>query len=406
MLSLKLSREQLASFLKDPEQVKQFEKLFGLADGLSGDTLLQLFATGSQALAAANEANAAIARLQSSINDARRASQVPALFVPKHADNSAALDYIDLREAPHVTRIKRLAWSPEQTLEVGMDHGVVQQVGLETYARVINQTGATIPNGKVVGFAGVSSGVLSVAPYLADGATQSLYILGIMTHDLADGETGYCTVWGHVRELDTSAWSVGDVLYASPATAGSLTNIKPTAPALSIPVAAVLTSSATGEIFVRVNPEQMKYYGVFDKTTDQSPVAINTEELVTFDATRIANGVTIGSPASRIVVPQSGLYRFEATIQLTSGSSSSKNVWFWFKKNGAAIADTARIVTSDPNNGYIPLVLSEPVSMAANDYIEIAFAANSVNVTIDTVAATAFAPRAPAVVLSVTQIQQ
>jgi hypothetical protein len=116
--------------------------------------------------------------------------------------------------------------------------------------------------------------------------------------------------------------------------------------------------------------------------------------------------VVIGGTTSQIIVPQSGLYQFDATVQLTSGSSSAKNVWVWFKKNGTAIANSARLVTSDINNGYIPIALSETVSLNANEYVEMAFAADSTNVTVDTVAATAFAPGAPAIVLTVTQVQQ
>jgi hypothetical protein len=150
----------------------------------------------------------------------------------------------------------------------------------------------------------------------------------------------------------------------------------------------------------------MQYYGVFTKTTDQTPTVINTEYLLTFDNTQISNGVTIGGTASRIIVPESGLYQFDVTVQLTSGSSSAKNIWVWWKKNGTAIANSARLVTSDLNNGYIPIALNETVSLAANEYVELAFAADSTNVTVDSVSATAFAPAAPAVVLSVTQVQQ
>jgi hypothetical protein len=302
-----------------------------------------------------------------------------------------------------------LAWNPtDQTVNLEMDYGVTQQIGQEVYARVGNTTGVTIPNGTVVGFAGATANALLVAPYLADGSSPSLYILGVMTHDLPDsGEKGYCTTWGFVRDLDTSAFTVGDLLYASPSVAGALTNIKPTAPNNVIPIAACVISDATsGVIFVRPTITQMQYYGVFSKTTDQTPAAINTEYLLTFDSAQISNGVVIGGTTSQIIVPQSGLYKFDATVQITSGSSSAKNVWVWFKKNGTAIANSARLVTSNVNNGYVPIALSETVSLAANEYVEMAFAADSTNVTIDNVAATAFAPAAPAIVLAVSQIQQ
>lgn len=305
--------------------------------------------------------------------------------------------------------LSQLAWNDvDQTLNIGMDYGVVQQVGEEIYARVKNNTGVTIPNGTVVGFAGASPNSLEVAPYLADGSSPSLYILGIMTHDLPDsGEKGYCTTWGFVSNIDTSAFSQGDILYASPSVAGALTNVKPTAPDNVIPIAACIVSDATtGVIFVRPTIEQMKYYGVFSKTSDQTPAVINTAYALTFDSTQISNGVVIGGTTSQIVVPVSGLYRFTATVQLSSGSSSAKNIWVWFRKNGTDIANSARIVTNDVNNGYVPIALSETVSLDANEYVEIMFAADSTSVTVDSVASTAFAPAAPAAVLEVTQVQQ
>lgn len=403
LIKLGLTRDQLASFLSDFEQVKQFEKLFSTVDDNTNNVIPGIEISAGIAGSSANEALAQIARIADAL-------QLLATDPAIEDNNSIATDYVDFdQNAPFVNKAARLGWNNvDQTLNLGMDYGVIQQVGEETYARVGNTTGTTIPNGTVVGFAGATADALLVAPYLADGATQSLYILGVMTHDLPDsGEKGYCTTWGFVRDLDTSAFSAGDILYASPTTAGALTNVKPTAPNNVIPVASCIVSNATtGVIFVRPTIEQMKYYGVFSKTTDQSPAVVNTEYLLTFDNTQISNGVVIGGTTSRIVVPQSGLYQFDATVQLTSGSSSAKNVWVWFKKNGTAIANSARLVTTDINNGYIPIALSETVSLAANGYIEMAFAADDTNVTVDTVAATAFAPAAPAIVLQVTQVQQ
>jgi hypothetical protein len=285
----------------------------------------------------------------------------------------------------------------------------IEGAALTQYTVVQNTTGVTIPKGTVVGFAGVgSNNVLSVAPYLADGSSPSLYILGIMAENLPDsGATGLCCVWGNVSGIDTSAFSVGDVLYVSPTVAGGLTATKPTAPDNVIPVAATLISSATaGDIFVRPTIEQQQYYGDFNKTNDQSPAVINTAYAITFDNTRIANGVSIGSPASRIVVSQSGLYQFNATVQISSGNSSSKNIYVWFRKNGADVPNSTRLVTIDVNNGYVPVTLIEAFSLEANAYVELIFASTDTAVTIDNVVATAFAPAAPAAVLSVTQLQQ
>ena len=285
----------------------------------------------------------------------------------------------------------------------------IGQASRETFTLVQNSTGATLFKGTVVGFAGVgAANLLSASKYLADGSTPSLYILGVLDETIPDnGATGLCCVWGPVSGIDTSAFNVGDVLYASPTVAGGFTNVKPTAPDNVIPIAAVLIKSATdGVIFVRPTIEQQKYYGEFTKTSDQSPAVINTAYALTFDNSDISEGISIGSPASRIVVVQSGLYQFDATVQISSSSGSAKTVWLWFRKNGTDVANSARLVTININNGYTAVSMSEFFSLAANDRIEIMFAADATAITVDNVAATAFAPAAPAVVLAVSQIQQ
>jgi hypothetical protein len=429
---LKLTRDQLASFLQDFEQIKQFENLFATVQTLAPIVGQDFEYQADNAAATANEALALISALaqQAAIesstaeNKAIQALQalekitkmvkMAALAPAIENNNSLTTDYIDLNpSAPHVRRIRRLVWNDtDQTADLGMDYGVVQQIGLEYYARVENQTGVTIPSGAVVGFAGVgANNTLSVAPYLADGSTPSLYILGVMTHDLPNaGEIGYATVWGHVRRIDTSAFSVGDILYASPTTPGGFTATKPTAPDNVIPVAAVLAVGVTdGEIFVRPTIEQQQYYGEFTKTgASTAPAAANTSYVITWDNTEIANGVSIVS-SSQITVAESGLYQFDVTLQLSSGSSSDKDVRFWFKKNGTNIPNTTRIITVNTNNGYAPVSLADFFSLDAGDYVELWWQSDDTNVALVTDPAGGIAPNdypaAPAGVIAVNQIQ-
>lgn len=391
-----LTRNQIASFAgNDPEVIRAIERLFAVAGQSIPDEVANLILEVAQLFVITTDQSYDL----NAVNDLALSAST----------SKPAIDYLDLNIAARANKIRRIGWNnTDQTVDIGMAYNVTQQVGQEVYARVGNTTGVTIPNGAVVGFAGATPDALLVAPYLANGSSPSLYVLGIMTHDLPDsGQKGYCTTWGFVRTLNTSAFSAGQILYASPTVPGGLTNVKPTAPNNVLPMAACIVSHPTdGVIFVRPTIQQMQYYAVLSKTTDQSPAAINTEYQLTFDSVQIGNGITIGSPASRIVVPQSGLYQLEARVQITSSSSSAKNVWVWFKKNGVTIPNSARIVTTDINSGYIPIALTETVSLASSDYIEMAFAADDTTVTIDTVAATAFAPAAPAVILAITQVQQ
>jgi len=332
--------------------------------------------------------------------------------------NGGPFSFIDFsKDAVYTSQEARLGWNDtDKTLNLGMDYGVIQQIGEETYARVVNNTGVTIPNGTVVGFAGATTDALLVAPYLANGSTPNLYILGIMTHDLPDsGQKGYCTTWGFIRDLDTSAFTAGDVLYASPTVAGGLTNVKPTAPNNVIPVAACVVSDATaGVIFVRPTIEQMKYYGVFADTTTQTPAVIYTPYPITFNKTEISNGVVRGSPTSKIIVPVSGLYQFSFSAQLESSSSSNKKVWIWIRKGGIDVPDSNTEITFAGNGTVLVPSWSWTVSLAKNEYVELVYAADSTSVSIiskpaETGAAgtaTFARPAVPGMLLEVTQVQQ
>lgn len=401
---LNLTRDQLAAFLTDQQQIRQFELLFATVDTIAPDVVNEVSISAGTAQATANEALAQLTRLANSVELLAAAPVI-------ENNNSTVTDYLDLNSAPHISRIRRMAWNEtDQTVDLGMEYGVVQQIGMETYARVQNNTGSTIPNGTVVGFSGVGpDDTLEVSPYLADGATPTLYVLGVMTHDLPDtGEKGYCTTFGYVRDVDTSAFAVGDILYASPTVAGGLTNVKPTAPDNVVPIAAVLHVSATvGVIFVRPTIQQQLYYGEFTKTNSQSPAVANTAYELLFNNTQIANGISIGGTTSQIIVAQAGLYDIAASVQITSTNSSQKSIWVWLRLNGTTdIPNSARIASITLNNGYLIITLNEIASLVAGDFIEVMYAADSTNVSIATVAATAFAPAAPAVILAVTQTEQ
>ena len=286
-----------------------------------------------------------------------------------------------------------------------------ENAALTQYTVVENTTGSTIPKGAVVGFVGVgANNVLSVAPYLADGSSPSLYILGVMAEELPDsGATGLCCVWGNVSGINTSAFSVGDVLYASPTVAGGFTASKPTAPDNVIPIAAVLVDSATGgEIFVRPTIEQQKYYGEFTRTTNLTAAVINTAYAIPMDTTEIAEGVTLeGSPLTRLKVPQSGLYQFTVRYQFTSTNSSSKNARVWFRRNGTTDYSNSTAISSlDSNGGFATITVSEFFSLQANDYIELMWAVSDTALSLTAAAATAYAPASAAVIVTVTQIQQ
>jgi hypothetical protein len=157
----------------------------------------------------------------------------------------------------------RMYWDePNGTVSLGM-HGsqVSQQIGLEYYYYIKNQSGATIENGRVVRAAGTlgASGRILGEYMIADGSIPAKYSLGIATENIIDGEDGYVTEFGLVSNINTTGslygetWVDGDILYVSPTISGGLTNVEPIAPQLKIEMAIVIRANINGSIFVRPN---------------------------------------------------------------------------------------------------------------------------------------------------------
>lgn len=398
-------RDYLAALVADLDQIIAAP----IPDQSRIDDLALRVAEGADLLglvdAKANRVADALAAFLRELDSVRTA---PAFVIPA----SFPVDYLDFNQnAPFSAQTARLGWNPsDDTLNLYHSDGVTQQIGQETYARILNNTGATIPNGVALG---VNPATNSYVLYISNGTLSPLNIVGVTTQAIPNGAMGRITVWGRVRDINTTGtpfgevWAAGDILYVSPTVAGGFTKVKPTAPNLSIPIAQVRVVSATvGEIAVRPTPEQQLFYGQFAKTADQVPTAINTANAITWSSSLIANGVTIGVPTSRIVVANAGLYRFSASFQLTSGSASVKNVYLWYRKNGVDIANSTMITSMDSGTAIRAPSRSLLISLAAGDYIELMWAADDTNVTLDAIPATAFSPAAPAALLTVQQEQQ
>lgn len=155
----------------------------------------------------------------------------------------------------------QLTWDTgEKTLVLGLNGGNVKlNLGQNLQYRVHNNSGSTIPAGTVVKQSGVlgGSGTITVAPALANGSTKSDFFLGLTAEDIPNGSAGIVTTFGKVRGINTSAFSVGDVLYASPTVAGGLTTVRPDAPNNIVYVASVLSSSNNGTLFVNKHTEDI-----------------------------------------------------------------------------------------------------------------------------------------------------
>ncbi|MGB3465683.1 MAG: hypothetical protein WBA74_10445 [Cyclobacteriaceae bacterium] len=429
---LKVTRNQLSSFIKDHNTLVQFEKLIRYMN-----TLIPADSSDTSIKADTNETNnnvmsSEIFEIKKSIEDLKQNVNINNLIdeiselkkkfedleqgplIEKH--NSIEGDYFDFTKSnPTIHRVGRLCWNlTEETLNIHHPDGVLQQVGQEQYIRFENNTLSTILNGTVLGLevvGGVTTG--NIVPYIADASIPLVYIVGVATQDIEPTKWGRLTTFGQVKDFDTTgvsvgeSWILGDVLYSSPVSAGNFTNIKPTSPNWSIPVALVQNVDATnGIVFVRPTIEQELYYGVFTRNTDQSPALINTAYALLFDTTEISNGVVLDTSLSRIMVSQSGVYSIALTMHLESGNAAGKEFWTFFRVNGIIVPNSSIATTVIGAGAHVALTRSLFFTLSKNDYIEVMYASDSTNIKIDTDPSTVFAPAAPGCIITVEQIQQ
>jgi hypothetical protein len=403
-----LSRSQLAEFLNDFEKIKQFEELFRVASTISEQP------DAADVTINSGNADAAINSLSSQISVLESGGSLDFNHAYKLTSNTDFVDYIDfLSFSAFVRQKRRLGWNDRnKTLIFGMDDVAMQNVGFVNFILIANNTGSTITKGTVVGFLNnASNSVLEVFPFVANGTFQNTSFCGVLNEDVLDGGEGNCLTYGPIEGINTTGasvsetWVVGDLLYANPSVAGAYTNVKPSLQSNIIPVGFVVSVDSTnGVLMIRPVLDQTKYYGQFTKTTAQAPTAVNVENQITFQNTDASYGVAIGAPVSRIVISNNGLYKIDARVQLLSTNGSAKDVKVWIKKNNVAVPGSARVVSFANNNFSGDVVISSVLQMNTNDFFELCFSTNNINITVQTVGVALPSPQAPGCILVVNQV--
>lgn len=130
--------------------------------------------------------------------------------------------------------------------------GVDFHIGHDLQFKVINNTGSTIPNGSPVYITGTSSGQTypNVALARADVAATAA-VIGLTDGPITNGSAGYVTSIGNIDDVNTGSFTVGQVLYLSPYSAGQLMNtVPPTGITVQVGVVTFVNSS-TGKIYVK-----------------------------------------------------------------------------------------------------------------------------------------------------------
>lgn len=140
----------------------------------------------------------------------------------------------------------------DKTLDIGVGGGVTLQAGQEVQVRGLNNSGATMLNGRAVFISGASGNRVVFALAQANQVTAGKTI-AFLTQDIPNNQQGQGTVIGLVRDIDTSAFAEGNELWLSATVAGGVTNVRPVAPNAAVRIGYVVRSHATlGAIYVRI----------------------------------------------------------------------------------------------------------------------------------------------------------
>ena len=157
-----------------------------------------------------------------------------------NAINTAGItsDYLQIdTTATPTNAVGKVVWNDSLgTGEIGLKGGTINaKLAQDLYARVVNKTTQNLlrSNYQAVKVQSAQGQRLAVNFAQANNDLNSADTIGIVAENIDNNQEGFVITVGQISGLDTTGtlqgetWTDGDVLYLSPTTAGSLTNVKP-----------------------------------------------------------------------------------------------------------------------------------------------------------------------------------
>lgn len=302
--------------------------------------------------------------------------------------------------------------SEEKTFAIyNNESDVTLQLGQEIYIRATNKTGVLVDNGKLCYISGAQGNRPTIELARADSPNTSK-VLGITTHDIDDNATGFLTVLGLVRGLNTNAFTEGDSLYLSDTVAGEFTNIMPSAPSFPLQIGIVVRKNIEeGAILASLGPTDVvgpmviqaltinTTFDVSGITTlsddllftesgsgltfgeifvdgNENTTTLNSSgyvQVIDFDSNGVSNNTTPGNADDHILIIQAGIYLVNISMILQNDAGIVHDIDVkLFKNNGATVFDNIHasktlLTGSDIEN----IFLSGMITVATNDTLEL-----------------------------------
>ena len=204
----------------------------------------------------------------------------------------------------------------------GENSAISPELGFAKLVRVINKTGSSISKLKAVKSSGIDTTtnlhkIVSGQANIIDNSE----ILGVTIHDIASDSEGVLIVYGNLRSVDTSGFSVEDELFLSSTVAGDFTTTEPT---IKTKIGIVKYSHATnGIIFIDIknNIVGPKLFTLVDGVPDTYTLTGDStfETIDNFDTVNNL-GIAVNDLTGVFTIPKTGWYKANLNTTFTISS--------------------------------------------------------------------------------------
>lgn len=132
----------------------------------------------------------------------------------------------------------------------------------------------------------------------------------------------------------------------------------------------VKVTATDSQVIVQVG--ELRYYGSFHSTVDQTNAGATSENIMTLNNTDLSHGISIVNN-SKITIAYAGIYNIQFSAQFDKTDGGDDTVEIWLKKNGNNISNSNTHLTLHSQDGKGVAAWNWFVNAAAGDYYQIAW---------------------------------
>ena len=153
-------------------------------------------------------------------------------------------------------------------------------------------------------------------------------------------------------------------------------------------------------------PQGVFAYGSWFSTQDQTAAATNTAYNFTVNNIDYEEGISVKSN-SQFTVKESGTYNIQFSAQIHhrtgGGGGAGDSIWIWLKKNGSSVANSATRLNLSSGK-YAVAAWNFISQLNHDDYLELAWAADTTQMAIEYETASSPKPAVPSLIVTMNQI--